>query len=204
GSLDLAWPWLLGAAGFIVSGLVGTTLQERRQPMRHLDPAVVRTALAMRIGSGLRQGLGGRAVRLLSLAEAILLGAYASYWLEWPLLFKDSYGVGVWVVGWIFCALSLANMLGAEIVARTMLRPRDRARALSGLVIGAGTLFIGAGVLALRPNHALAMLFLMNVCLGAQRPLALGWFNQQLAPDDPATMLSFRGTLPTARAAAGF
>src|SRR5262249_15941549 len=163
----------------------------------------VRTALAMRIGSGLRQGLGVRSVRLLSLAEAILLGAYASYWLEWPLLFKNSYGVGVWVAGWIFWALSLANMLRAEIVARPMPRPRDRARALSGLVMGGGTLFIGAGVLALRPNHALAMLFLMNVCLGAQRPLALSWFNQQLAPDDRATMLSFRGTLATAGAALG-
>src|SRR5262249_39183789 len=186
------------------SGLVGTTLQERRQPMRHLDLAAVRAALTMRIGSGLRQGLGMRSVRLLSLAEAIILGAYASYWLEWPLLFKDSYGVGVWVVGWIFCALSLANMLGAEIVARTTPRPRHRARTLSGLVVGAGLLFIGAGVLALRPNHALVMLFLMNVCLGAQRPLALSWFNQQLAPDDRATMLSFRGTLATAGAALVF
>jgi len=203
GSLDLAWPWLLGATGFIVSGFVGTTLQERRQPMRHRDLVAVRAALTMRIGSGLRQGLGVRSVRLLSLAEAIILGAYASYWLEWPLLFKDNYGVGVWVVGWIFCAFSLANMLGAEIVARTTPCPRDRARALSGLVIGAGMLFIGAGVLAQRPNHALVMLFLMNVCLGAQRPLALSWFNEQLAPDDRATMLSFRGTLATAGAALG-
>ena len=203
GSLDLAWPWLLGATGFIVSGLVGTTLQERRQPIRHLDLAAVRATLTIRIGNGLRQGIGVRSVRLLSLAEAIILGAYASYWLEWPLLFKDSYGVGVWIVGWIFCALSLANMLGAEIVARTTLRPRHRARALSGLMIAAGLLLIGAGMLAGRPTHALVMLCLMNVCLGAQRPLALSWFNEQLAPDDRATMLSFRGTLATAGAALG-
>jgi MFS family permease len=202
-AVDLAWPWLLGAGGFLVSGWVGALLQERRSATPHLDVPAIRDAIALRIRLGIRGGFRLRAVRLLSLAEAITLAVWAPYWLEWPLLFQDSYGAGVWVVGWIFCLLSLARMIGAELVARLMVSASRRRPVLGGFVVGAGLLLASAGVLAARPNQALFLLFLMNVCLGAREPLALAWFNEQLGPSDRATMLSFRNAIGTAGAALG-
>lgn len=202
-TVEIAWPWLLGAGGFFVAGVVGILMREQERGTAHLDLAAVRRAIAARVGMGVRRGLRLRQVRLLSLAEAIVLTAWAPYWLEWPLLFKDAYGVGVWIVGWVFCALTLAHMIGAEILARLVGFAPRRRHVASGLVIAAGLLLFGAGSLVTRPNHAIAVLFLMNICLGAREPLARAWFNEQLGPDDRATMLSFRSAMATAGASIG-
>lgn len=202
-SVNIAWPWLLGAGGFAVSGFMGAFLHERSEGAAHLDLGGVLAAIATRIGRGIRRGFSLRPVRLLSLAEGIVLAAWAPYWLEWPLLFKDAYGVGVWIIGWIFCLLTMARMVGAEIVVRTAGAAQGRSRVLGGLVIGAGGLLVAAGWLSTRPTQALIALLLMNVCLGAQEPLARGWFNAEVAPEERATMLSFRSTMATAGGSLG-
>lgn len=201
--IDIAWPWLLGAGGFVVSGLFGTLLRERPRLASGGGHRAMREAIGARIGTGLRRGFSIRSVRLLSYAEAIVLALWAPYWLEWPLLFKDGYGAGVWVVGWIFCVLGLGRMIGAEAAARMVGVAPRRPRLLSGLMIASGALLAGAGFAAGRPNVALALLFLMNVFQGAREPLALSWFNEQLEPDERATMLSFRGTMATAGGSMG-
>jgi len=203
GSVDIAWPWLLSAAGFLLSAVAGTLPHERPRGATALGHRAVRAAVRARIGSGLRQGFGIRSVRLLSLAEAIALGAMAPYWLEWPLLFKDSYGAGVWVVGWVFCVLGLGKMLGAEAAARILMVAAARPRLLSGLTIGTGLTLLGAGFLADRPNQALVLLFLMNAFQGAREPLALAWFNEEVEAEARATMLSFRSMMATAGGAIG-
>ncbi len=203
GQVDIAWPWLLGAGGFIVSGLVGTLLHERPRLASAGGHRAMREAIRSRIGAGLQRGFGVRSVRLLSLAEAIILALWAPYWLEWPLLFKDGYGAGVWVVGWIFCVLGLGRLIGAEAAARMVGVAPSRPRLLSGLLIASGLLLVGAGFAAGQPNLALAFLFLMNVCQGAREPLALSWFNEQLEPEERATMLSFRSTMATAGGSVG-
>ena len=202
-SIDIAWPWLLGAAGFAVSGFMGALLRERAIGGAPLQLVDVPAAIAARIRQGIRQGFALRSVRLLSLAEGILLAAWAPYWLEWPLLFGDSYGVGVWVVGWIFCLLALAHMLGAEIVVRAGMRSAHRPVALGALVLGAGVMLIVAGSLAANPAHALVALVLMNVLSGAHEPLARSWFNDEVAPEERATMLSFRSAVATAGGSLG-
>ncbi|HEX9125450.1 MAG TPA: MFS transporter [Methylomirabilota bacterium] len=201
--IDIAWPWLLGAGGFVVSGLFGTLLRERPRLASGGGHRAMREAIGARIGAGLRRGFSIRSVRLLSYAEAIVLALWAPYWLEWPLLFKDGYGAGVWVVGWIFCVLGLGRMIGAEAAARMVGVVPRRPRLLSGLMIASGALLAGAGFAAGRPNVALALLFLMNVFQGAREPLALSWFNEQLEADERATMLSFRGTMATAGGSMG-
>lgn len=203
GAIDLAWPWLLGAAGFVASGLAGLRLQEHRRGTGHLEVVAIRDTIVTRIGQGIRQGLRLRGVRLLSLAEAVVLAAWAPYWLEWPLLFQGGHGTGVWVVGWIFSLLGVGRMIGAEVIHRMMTSAPARRRLLGGLVIGAGALLAGAGTFATSTGHALVMLFLMNACLGARDPLAMAWFNEQLGPADRATMLSFRSTVATAGASMG-
>jgi MFS family permease len=203
GSVNIAWPWLLSAAGFLLSALAGTLLHERPREAAGQGHRAMRAAVRAQIGSGLRRGFGIRAIRLLSLAEAITLGVMAPYWLEWPLLFKDGYGAGVWVVGWVFCVLGLGKMLGAEAAARILTLTSARPRLLSGLTVGTGLTLLGAGLLADRPNQALVLLFLMNAFQGAREPLALAWFNEEVAAESRATMLSFRGMMARAGGAVG-
>src|SRR2546427_8165370 len=60
-------------------------MREQERGTAHLDLAAVRRAIAARVGMGVRRGLRLRQVRLLSLAEAIVLTAWAPYWLEWTI-----------------------------------------------------------------------------------------------------------------------
>ncbi len=203
GSVNIAWPWLLSATGFLLSALAGRLLYERPRDVAGQGHRAMRAAVRAQIGSGLRQGFGIRSIRLLSLAEAITLGVMAPYWLQWPLLFKDGYGAGVWVVGWVFCVLGLGKMLGAEAAARILTLTSARPRLLSGLTIGTGLTLLGAGFLASLPNQALVLLFFMNAFQGAREPLALAWFNEEVAAEARATLLSFRGMVATAGGALG-
>jgi MFS family permease len=202
-SVEIAVPWLLGAAGFFVSGLAARLMREPVRPLGRLELSALRRAVADRVGRGIRLGFRLRHVCLLSVAEAILCVVWTPLWLEWPALFKDGYGVGVWVVGWVFCALMLAMMLGAEIVTRLAGAARHRRELVSGLIVLAGGLLFVAGLVAAHPTRALVTLVLMNVCLGAREPLARAWFNEQVGPGDRATMLSFRSTMATAGGSVG-
>ena len=203
GNVDIAWPWLLGAAGFLMSGLAGMLLRERPRSAAGFDHRALRGAVRAQIGVGLRLGFSTRTVRLLSLAEAIMLGALAPNWVEWPLLFKDAYGAGVWVVGWIFGILGVGRVLGSEASARLYVMPSERPRLLAALSVAMGVCLIGAAFLAGRPNQALVLLFLMNVFQGAREPLAQAWFNEEVSADARATLLSFRGMMSTAGGAVG-
>ena len=200
---DLAWPWLLGAAGFAVCAAMSALMHRARRRTSPSGVAPLVATIATRAVRGLRLGFGRRSVWRLSLAEGIVLAAWAPFWLEWPLLFNDSYGVGVWVVGWIFCLLSVGHMVGAEVVVRTEVEPSRRPWILAGLVLGVGGSIAAGGLLAGRPGFALGALFLMSMCLGAREPIARTWFNEEVGAEDRATMLSFRSTLATVGGALG-
>ncbi|MDO8434536.1 MAG: MFS transporter [Candidatus Binatus sp.] len=196
--IDIALPWLLGAAGYFISGIVGAYMMhdERPREVRHRISAIPRE-VATRVIDGIRVGLGARMVLMLSAAGAITFAAWAPYWVEWPVMFNESFGVGVWIIGWIYCGLSSARMIGAEISARTEGDESQRASRVSALVILASIMLFFAGVFGGRPYWALGLLFLMNLCTGAMQPLVQSWFNEQLESSNRATLLSFNSTFAT-------
>lgn len=196
--VDIAWPWMLGAAGFAVSAMVGVALM-RGEKSHHarIDWAGLPRQITQRVAEGVVAGLRNRPVLFLSMAGAIQFAAWAPYWLEWPILFNQSYGVGVWIIGWIYCLLTVARMAGAEIVSRLRADESARAGRVAGLVAAASVLLAAAGVFQIRPNVALAILFVMNICTGAVTPLLQSWFNEQIESPQRATMLSFSSTFGT-------
>ena len=196
--INIAWPWLCGAAGYFIAAFIGIAMMtgESEREARVEFAALPRQIVA-RITAGFGEGFSNRAVMGLSLAGAITLAAWAPYWLEWPLLFHRSYGVGVWIIGWIYCLLTLARIAGAEAVSRMRADEGARAVRLAALVIVASACLAAAGTLSSRPNLALAFLFVMNLCTGAIQPLAQSWFNEQVSAGRRATMLSFSSTLGT-------
>ena len=153
--------------------------------------------VAARVMTGLRQGFHSRTVLMLSSASALTFAAWAPYWLEWPQLFNDRYGVGIWIVGWLYCLFTVARMIGAEAVVRTGIEARDRGARLAAIVAGASALLFVGGAMAHRPTVALISLFVMNLCAGAMQPLTQSWFNEHVEADDRATLLSFNSTFST-------
>src|SRR5262249_57212123 len=73
----------------------------------------------------------------------------------------------------------------------------------AGLPTAGGLALIGAGFVAHRPHQALVLLFLMNAFQGAREPLVQAWFNEEVASEARATMISFRGMMATAGGAIG-
>ena len=202
--VNIAWPWLLGASGYLVSLVVGAFLMHDERPRTtSIRIAEIPHRVAAQVSGGIRTGLNAPTVLMLSAAGAILVAAWAPYWVEWPVMFNESFAVGVWIIGWIYCGLALARMIGAEVSARFPVDESDRPARVGALVFGASVMLFLAGLFGARPILALAMLFVMNICTGAMQPLIQSWFNEQVESSNRATLLSFRTTFETMGGAIG-
>jgi len=203
-AIHIGWPWIIGASGFLVTGIVGSRLMEREVVHQAiLNPAAIVRELASRIARGMRHGMTNAPVLMMSIANGLAMAAWAPYWLEWPQFFNDRYRIGIWIVGWIFSLFTLANMIGAEAVVRFGAGASRRGEWLAVAALGSGAMFMAASFATGRPSLALASLFGMNVLAGAMQPMARAWLNEHLLADNRATLLSFNSTFATLGAATG-
>jgi len=197
--LNIAWPWLLGASGYSIAAVVGAWLMRdgsAHAPVR-IELAAIPGQIFARVRDGLRDGFRMRPIIMLSAAGAVTVAAFAPYWVEWPVLFNERLDVGVWIIGWIYCGLSLARMIGAEAMVQLPAEESTRAARLTVLMVAQGILLATAGLLAHWPAAALSALFAMNVFTGASQPLIQSWFNEQIPSAQRATLLSFSSTFQT-------
>ncbi len=201
--VNIALPWLLGAAGYLVSGVFGARLMRDEAPRAPLELGAIPKHISERISGGMRQGVSNRVVMILSMAGAITVGAWAPYWLEWPIMFNERFAVGIWIIGWIYCGLTLARMIGAELMIRMPGDEYARAGRITGLIIGSGIALLLAGVFGGKPLLALALLFVLNVFTGGSQPLVQSWFNEHIESSQRATLLSFSSTFQTAGGSIG-
>jgi MFS family permease len=196
--MNIGWPWILGAGGYVIAGIVGAVLMHDERPhATTVRIAAIPRQVAARITDSVRWGLSTPTVLMLSTAGAITVAAWAPYWVSWPIMFNQSLGVGVWIIGWIYCGLSAARLIGAEVSARFAVDESQRAARVSMLVIAASAMLFLGGLFGGRPAVSLAMLFVMNLFTGAMMPLVQSWFNEQLESGNRATLLSFRSTFET-------
>ena len=150
--INIAWPWLLGASGYVVAGTVGALLMHDERPRAtKIRIADIPLQVASRITDGVRCGFNAPTVLMLSAAGAITVAAWAPYWISWPIMFNASLGVGVWIIGWIYCGLAVARLVGAETSARFAVDESERAARVSMLVIGASAMLFLAGLFGGRP-----------------------------------------------------
>ncbi len=202
--VNIAWPWLMSAAGYGISAIVGTALMREHAGTRtHIEFAKIPAQVVDRVVRGFRRGFRSRTILMLSLANGIFFAASAPYWLEWPQYVNDSYGLGIWVVGWVYCLLTIGRLAGAEVVMRIRMDETTRSTRLIVLIAAASVVFFAGAAAAQRPNLVVAFFFLMNVLIGAMMPLMQSWFNEQIASKDRATLLSFNSTFATMGAATG-
>ncbi len=194
--IGISWPWILGALGYLLTLFVGGLLM-RGEPARAF-PELHRLMgeIAGRVRTGVHEGFHSRPILLLTLASAINLGAWTPYYMEWPQYFHKNLGLGIWVIGWLYCFFSIGRLVGAELIARIEPGGGARASLLAGLALVCAAMLLGAarggGVPA-----TLGMLFALNVCSGAMQPVAQSWINEHLEARNRATLLSFQSTFAT-------
>ena len=196
--INIAWPWLLGAAGYVISSMVGALLMhDEKGHSGGFELRSVPRRVTQQVVSGVKLGFKAEMVLWLSLAGAISFAAWAPYWLEWPIMFNERFNVGIWIIGWIYCGLTLARMIGAEVMIRISGDEYTRAAHISVLVIIASMMLFLAGVFGRNPTVSLAMLFVMNMATGGLVPVLQSWFNEQIESSQRATLLSFSSTFHT-------
>jgi MFS family permease len=202
-SHNIAWPWLFGAAGYLLSMMVGAALMAgEHRSVAPLAPGLI-GEIGSRARAGMRAGFSNRSILLLTAASAAQTGAWAPYWMVWPQFFVDHLGFGVWVIGWLYCFFSIGRLAGAEFIARYQPSGNSRALLLSVLAFSSGSLLLAAGMAGAHLPVMLAMLFLMNFCSGATQPVATSWINEHLEAGTRATLLSFQSTFATLGGAIG-
>jgi MFS family permease len=195
---NIAWPWLLGAAGYLINAIFVARLMHER-PRHQVAPHLreMPALIGKRVVEGLRRGFAMRTLMLLTLANGIFFAAWAPYWLEWPQFFNETYGVGVWVVGWIYALFTIARMIGAELMIQTAGGKEGRANRLFLLALALAVLMYAGGCVGNRTTLAIVVFAALNGCMGAVLPFTQSWVNEEIAADQRATLLSFRSTFET-------
>jgi MFS family permease len=201
---NIAWPWLLGAAGYLLCAIIaalmmtgGGMTKGHAGATNELALETLASRMRQRIIVGIRKGLHRRTILMLSLANGILFATWAPYWMEWPQVVANGYGIGIWVIGWVFCLFTLGHLVGTEIVARTSSLGTNRSPRLTVLALGAAATFFAAGRYVSSPSIMVAFLVAFRAFTGAMQPLISGWLNEQIQADERATLLSFNSTFAT-------
>ena len=197
-SYNLAWPWICGAGGFAATALIGSILMRERRPhASRIEVSRLPAMVGERIIAGCRLGFRNRGILLLSLASGVFFAAWAPYWIQWPQYVNDTYGVGPWVIGWVFAIFTIARLAGAEVIVRITASEAARPMRMIALAVTMSVVFFIGGALGIHPNIVVGLFIMMNFAMGALDPLMRSWLNEQIGESNRATLLSFNSTFST-------
>ncbi len=143
-NVNIAWPWILGAAGYLTSLFVGAALM-RGDPDRTIARPRLGSLLA-EVGTdaaGPGCAKSSAAVRSCcwrsaSAIQVAVVGAL--FHGDGPSIPAENLGVAIWVIGWLYFFFSIGRLLGAELIARFQPTSASRATLLASLALATGTL----------------------------------------------------------------
>jgi MFS family permease len=110
--------------------------------------------------------------------------------MQWPVVFKDSYGLSVPMLGWIYAGISLFVIFGGQLsskFSRFIGREKDSI-ILSQAVTVAG-MMLASTMLGVAP--VLAGFLVHEIGRGMVGPLKQAYLNRRIPSDRRATILSF-------------
>ena len=201
--LDLSWPWLLSSVGFGATAIAGAFLMRGKGGARPTITKATPSLRHARLYRGSRHEVALQSVLMISLAAGITAAGWNHVLTEWPVFLRDRLSIRVWMMGWIFGGITLAQVMGAEITARLAPDSKRRpVRACTMIVLGSA-LLLAAGILVGRPFMTIAALLTAQAFVGALVPLLLGWINDCIPAARRATLLGFSGLFQRGGAAVG-
>jgi MFS family permease len=201
---NITLPFLLSTFAWAASGAAALVLMDRASP-RHapLSRAQIARDIRRKTIDSTRLGFTHRGVRPMSLAALITASVWSGWWLEWQHYFTQGFGARISVVGWIFVAMSLAQLAGAELAARASWIWERRAAFVAAMSATASAALIVSGLAGSRVWVALAAVLLAHLTSGTIGPLISAWFNELITGENRATLLSFQTSAITFGAAIG-
>lgn len=197
---DIAYPWLLGVAGFTTTGLIAAVAMREHRPapemievqpvgwMRRLNPL---PSLRSQVRGGLDTVVGNRALRLLCLLTAALAFAHMPVMQYWPGHLTEISGAGTSTIGWMWAAINVAALIGAA--SLPYLRRRMSRRSIAVLLTVTRGVGVVAAIAAAGFGKAAAGLIVFFLGMGASDPLLHGWISDHADSKQRATILSVQG-----------
>lgn len=193
------WPWLLGTACFSLTAVLGALLM--REPPRAQAGAQHRPSLLATLAGGLRTVRVSPLLRRLCLLTLIASFAVMPAYQLWQPRLQSLTEQGVWVMGWVWALINLANVAGSALVSRLDGRiARERILAFVALWRGAT---LAAAALATGFFPALGAILLWEIGFGLSEPLFQAWMNENVDSAQRATVLSVRSMSFTLGGATG-
>ena len=201
---DIAMPFLLSTFAYAGAGAGAFLLMDRTPPRQvSISRGQILRDIHRKTIDSTRLGFANRGVRLLSIAALITTAVWSAWWLEWQHYFNQRFGVSIGAIGWIFAALSFAQMAGAEIAARVPWAWERRAGFVAAMSAIASAGLIAAGLAGGRLGLALGAIVIAHLVSGSVGPMLMGWYNELIEGENRATLLSFQTTLMTFGGAIG-
>ena len=199
-TLGMQWPWLLGASCFCLTAALGALLM-REPPRSTPAEAEGRRSLLATLVGGLRTVRASPLLRRLCLLTLFASFAVMPAYHLWQPRLQNLTEQGIWVMGWVWALLNLANVAGSALVARVDGRlARERTLAIVALWRGAT---LAAAALATGFFPALAAILLWEIGFGLSEPLFQAWMNEHVDSAERATVLSVRSMSFTLGGATG-
>lgn len=200
--IDIAIPFLLGTFGWTAAAIGAFILMDRGTGRGgraiHIAAEIRRRAI-----DSSRLGFADRNLRLLSIAALISTSVWSAWWLEWQVYFTQGFDARISIVGWIFVAISLMQMAGAEVVARMPWAWERRSSFVAAMSAILSAALIAAGIAGGKIWFALAAVMLAHLASGAVGPMYAAWYNESIEGENRATLLSFGSTMATLGGAVG-
>lgn len=186
---DLALPWLVGTAGFLVCAAAAALLmRETHVRRRAADGSHVSIAATVREGVALVRG--APAMRWLCALTALSAFATLPAFQMWQPRLTDLSGEGPWLMGWVWLFLNLTSIAGSALIPRTVAalgRPRALALALAWRALTLGVAGAAAGF-----EVAFVGFMLQEIGFGFSEPVLQAWMNEHANAAQRATILSVR------------
>ncbi len=192
GQVDLAIPFAARAALLVVVfGIAGTMMQEIGFTPKPLQLSEVPRQMRDQATVGISEGWNNRGLRILMISggiRGIFFGwafyAAQPYFLE--LLDRDA----VWIVGLVTAGVSLATIVGNQVV---QVISRHCARRSTMLVGASAVSTVAAIGIGLTSSFTVAVICLLLVAasMGVMMPVRQAYLHQETASENRATVVSF-------------
>lgn len=202
GQANIAAPFLLNVfvwltAAAVALSLMGASTRQRSSPTRVVEEIRRRSIDSTRLG------FAHRGVRLISIAGLIGASLWYGWGQEWQHYFNHGFHAGIGRVGWVSVALIAAQVVGLEVAARMPGAWKSRAWFVAAMVAVSNAAVIGAGLAGGRMWFALGAVMTAMFAQGVAGPMAFAWYNEMIAGENRATLLSFATTMSTLGAIVG-
>jgi MFS family permease len=191
-------PWLVAAAGFAVTGVLGAVLMRET----HEPPGLGGShAFGHTMFDGVRAVRATPVLLVMCLISLAMAFAAMPLYILWQPRMEALAGADLRLLGWIWALLCLAALAGSGLVP-TLLRRFERHTVLCVAALWrSAMLVVAAAATTIQP--ALVGLVLQEMSFGLTDPVLTAWANEHVRAEQRATVLSVRSTFWTLGGAAG-